>query len=185
MDPAAQLQPHLRPGESLLWCGKPDPRAWLAPADLYAIPFSLLVGAFAVYWEVTAVGSGPLFAQLWGLPFVVMGVYMIFGRFAYKYFRKKRTAYGITPVRAMVAGPRGLTDVPLRDRAVSVSRSRDSRHATVIIGDRSRERYANTGLEFIDRSGRAAYGFFDVADPDGMLLALEQARAIPPVASAE
>jgi hypothetical protein len=44
VDAAAQLQldPHLRAGERLLWCGRPDPRVWLTPAGGFLIPFSML-----------------------------------------------------------------------------------------------------------------------------------------------
>jgi hypothetical protein len=79
MDPLAQLQPCLRPGEQLLWHGRPDPRVWFAPADAFLIPFSILWCAFAVFWEASAAGAGPVFAALWGIPFVVAGLYLSSG----------------------------------------------------------------------------------------------------------
>jgi hypothetical protein len=41
-DAQLQLEPHLRPGERLLWCGGPDPLVRLTPADGFLIPFSML-----------------------------------------------------------------------------------------------------------------------------------------------
>ncbi|HEY2081094.1 MAG TPA: hypothetical protein VGH53_32615, partial [Streptosporangiaceae bacterium] len=35
---AARLQPYLRPGEDLLWCGRPDPAVFFTAADVIAIP---------------------------------------------------------------------------------------------------------------------------------------------------
>ena len=179
MDPAIRLQPYLRPDESLLWCGQPDPRVLLAGSDLFAIPFGLFWTGSVVYYGIRT-GNGGLSVQ-WGfVPFLAVGIYVLVGRYVMRYVRKKRTAYGITTTRGLVAGPRSLTDIPLRSRAVRVQRSRDSRHASVLIGDQGQARYASSGPEFFDRSGRVPTGFWDVADPDAMLLALEQARTQPP-----
>ena len=42
----------LRPGEQLLWHGKPDPAVWFTPADLYVIPITVLWCGFAIFWDV-------------------------------------------------------------------------------------------------------------------------------------
>jgi hypothetical protein len=36
---AARLEPYLRPGQQLLWCGRPDFTVVFTPADIIAIPF--------------------------------------------------------------------------------------------------------------------------------------------------
>ena len=86
MDDARQrLEPLLRPGEQLRWTGRPDPKVRFGAADVFLVPFSLLWAGFAIVWETMAItgGSSPFFA-LWGFPFVLLGLYIVFGRFIIK-----------------------------------------------------------------------------------------------------
>jgi hypothetical protein len=190
MDPAVQLRAALRPGEQLLWGGRPDPRVWFTPADAFLVPFSVLWCAFVVFWEWDAAG-GPLLGGLLGLPFIAVGLHLLLGRFIYKRHRKKRIAYGITTQRAVIAAPRLLADRPLQHQPVTARRSRDSRHVSVVIGNALTAGgafggsqalswyYANTGLEPFARNRGLPFAFYDVADADAMLLALDQARSQP------
>lgn len=90
-------KPHLVDGEYVVWKGKPEKGNLLSASDLYLIPFSLLWCAFAIFWEVTAINSGaPFFFTLFGLVFVCVGLYIVFGRFLWSAYIRKRTAYVIT-----------------------------------------------------------------------------------------
>ena len=109
LESSIRLQPELISGESLLWAGKPNPSKILHSDDWYTIPFSLLWGGFAIFWEAGVLGfwghsskHAPLFMALWGIPFVVIGQYMIWGRFVYDGWLKRRTYYGITNRRLLV-----------------------------------------------------------------------------------
>jgi len=77
------------------------------------IPFSLLWGGFAIFWLLGASGIGgpwnnrpdktfQWFGVIWGTPFVLIGQYMIWGRFVHNYWKKKRTYYGLTSRRALI-----------------------------------------------------------------------------------
>lgn len=90
-------RPYLTPGEAILWKGKPEKGRLLTSQDIYMIPFSLLWCGFAFFWEITAIMSGaPLIFTLFGLPFIGVGLYIVFGRFIWTSYIRKRTAYVIT-----------------------------------------------------------------------------------------
>ena len=181
-DPGAQLQPYLRPGEQLLWVSRPDPAVRFTPADGYLIPFSILWGGFALSWEAAVLASGaPPFFVLFGLVFACVGLYFIFGHFIVKARRKRRTAYGLTADRAMVAeGTSSLSDSPVKNVPTSIRRSNDGRHVSITFGNTGSWRqgtyYANTGMDFFVR-GTPPVAFFDVADPEQLLATLSRIQS--------
>lgn len=94
---------YLRVDEEILWWGQPHPYHLLSVADIFMIPFSLLWGGFAYFWEFLVITSGapPLFV-LWGIPFVLIGSYMIFGRFIHNYLIRRNMYYAITDQRLII-----------------------------------------------------------------------------------
>ena len=83
----SRIQPELLSGESILWAGQPDASVAFHKEDLFLIPFSLLWGGFAIFWEAGVLGfwgqSCPAvpwtFGMIWGIPFVLVGQYLILG----------------------------------------------------------------------------------------------------------
>jgi hypothetical protein len=105
------IQSELASGESVVWAGQPSGTFVLHKEDVFLVPFSLLWGGFAIFWELGAAGfwgSGQrsgnpwIFGVLWGIPFVLVGQYMIWGRFFYSAWKKKRTHYAVTNRRVIV-----------------------------------------------------------------------------------
>ena len=90
-------------GERLLWSGAPKQGVVWRATDVVMVPFSLMWGGFALFWEITALRHAPLFFALWGVPFVVIGLYITVGRFFYDAWRRSHTYYGLTNQRAIVA----------------------------------------------------------------------------------
>ena len=184
-DPAAlaTVERHLSDDEHIEWVGKPDPTKRFTPADRYLVPFSLLWGGFAIFWVVGAAASGGLFA-LFGVPFVAMGLYFIFGRFIYKANRKRRTVYAVTNRRVLeiVAGAKGESVAAVYLRSIpNISTSAVSdREGSVEFGISSRmnSHYANTGMEFFARGSLSSgVSFFDIQDPEGVADLVERLRA--------
>lgn len=179
-NPQQRLQPHLRPGEKLLWSGQPDPRVHFMPFDAFLVPFSVLWCAFAVYWTGLALvqGGHRWWFPLVGLFFVAMGLYQMAGRFIVKARRKRRTIYGLTDTRAIVLeGDHGVSEVRVKDVAAKIRKSRDGGHVEVIFGEGNGPGiYLNSGMEFFSPTSSAPMAFFDVPDPDGLLPVLERVR---------
>ena len=74
------VEHHLSSGERLEWVGHPDPRRHFTRSDRFLVPFSIVWGGFAVFWEASAIagGAGTFFA-LWGMPLVLLGLYSMVG----------------------------------------------------------------------------------------------------------
>jgi hypothetical protein len=91
----------LRPGERVLWVGRPDPRALLGVQDLFVIPFSLVWMAL----PTIGLGGAVLDGDYSGLPFLAVflgvGLYLTVGRFLIGFWTRKRTIYAVTQRRAI------------------------------------------------------------------------------------
>lgn len=173
---SVQLQSWLRPGERLLWAGQPDPNVVFAPGDGFLVPFSIFWSGFAVFWTAGAALSGvPPFFVVAGVPFVVIGLYMAFGRFTYKRWLKNRTVYGVTDRRAIVVvRGRSVQHVPLDTVPVSTRHSRNGSHVSVTFGDiLNSNALENTGLDI--GTGTRPIAFHDVDDQRALLDALDTA----------
>lgn len=108
----------LEPGETLLWSGQPRKGVVFRSSDIFFIPFSLMWGGFAIFWEASVLSLGhktghqaPLFFSLWGIPFVLLGLYLIFGRFIVDALQRKNTYYGLTDRRVIILT--GISSEPL------------------------------------------------------------------------
>lgn len=113
IDPRAaqEIQPELMSGESIYWAGMPKPGVMFHSDDWLTIPFSLMWTGFCVFWEFGALGfwgntSRPgeknVFMVLWGIPFLIIGNYLVWGRFLVDAWLKRRTYYAVTDRRVLV-----------------------------------------------------------------------------------
>ena len=110
----------LRDNERLLWEGMPAPGIHLSAEDAFLIPFSLLWCGFAVFWELSTFAMGaPTFFSLFGLPFVAVGLYLVFGRFLHAAWKAKHTGYAVTDQRIIIIERSGVTTLPV-DRIPSL-----------------------------------------------------------------
>lgn len=185
-DSRSKLQAHLRPGDSLIWSGRPDPSVRFNSSDLYLIPFSVFFAGFSVFWLWGATrGNAPWPFALFGIPFVAVGLWMLIGRFFYKAYRARRTVYGLTATKALICVGGSTTEVSLRVAPLTVTTSRNGSHITLELVSAAESFWSrgipfskpvNTGAEFIGWSSYTR-AFYDVADVEGVKRALDQIDA--------
>jgi hypothetical protein len=128
-DAEHEISKELENGERPLWSGIPRQGFLLRHSDAFVIPFSLLWCGFAIHWERSVLAEpAPFFFKLWGVPFVLAGLYFVLGRFFVDARQRGRTAYGLTNRRIVIVSGvlsrsvkslqlRTLSDVTLNERS--------------------------------------------------------------------
>lgn len=102
------LQSELIAGEQVLWSGRPE-RVLFRKRDILEWPFGVFWLAFSIFWTFGASGhfdnksdkGSPWFA-LFGIPFVLIGLYLVPGKLFYRYWRRSRTYFAVTNKRVLV-----------------------------------------------------------------------------------
>ena len=98
-----EVKAQLSRDEKVLWAGQPKQGVILRGADAFMIPFSLMWGGFAIYWELSVLQSdAPAIFVLFGIPFVLIGLYLIVGRFFFEAKQRANTYYGVTDERVII-----------------------------------------------------------------------------------
>jgi hypothetical protein len=114
-----ELNSRLLPGERILWSGQPKQGLLFTSRDILLIPFSLVWGGFAIFWEASVLtlltkthagaarNPAPIFFPVFGAVFVCIGLFMIFGRFFVDMMIRSRTVYAATNQRILIlrSGP--------------------------------------------------------------------------------
>lgn len=111
------LRDKLARDERVLWRGRPKQGLIFGLVDLWVTPFSMVWTGVFIYGFGSELGSGSLLSLLFFLPFFVIGLYMVAGRFWVDSRSRARTFYAVTDQRIIfVSGAkRSITkSLPLR-----------------------------------------------------------------------
>lgn len=100
-DIQSELRQQLDINETLLWTGQPKKGIVFRTADIFLIPFSILWCGFAIFWVIGASKAGGMFG-LFGVPFVIIGLIFVFGRFIIESKQRENTYYGLTEDRIII-----------------------------------------------------------------------------------
>lgn len=78
------------------------------PIDILLMPFSLLWGGFALFWNINVWSTdAPLLFKIFGLPFLAAGLYVTVGRFWFDAKAMKSVRYFVTDRRVLIAKREG------------------------------------------------------------------------------
>jgi hypothetical protein len=167
------IRAELLPGEHVRWSGRPRKDLLFTRGDLFLVPFSILWFSFAVSWEISVIAEeGDPFFLLWGIPFLLIGLYFTVGRFVYKRRRRERTFYGVTDRRVLsvTLGRRRTVQAQFIDLIPTMNRSvRKDGVGTIRFGSNPgpfNALYQDTGMEFMWPYGTDVPTFYDVDDVD-------------------
>lgn len=133
-----EIARYLEPGESLTWNGAPKHGFLLRGSDAFLIPFSIMWGGFAIFWEFSVVAAGAsLIFIIWGIPFVLVGLYITVGRFFVDARMREKTFYGLTDQRIIILSglfSRTISTLPLRSLSEITLKENPDRSGTVYFG---------------------------------------------------
>lgn len=101
---ASVIKSELKPGERLLWSGRPLRGIRLTSDEEFRLQFNVvwLVGAIVVE-AIVVITDTPLFFKLGGLACVLVGLHFVLGQFIITARKRARTVYGVTNARIIIA----------------------------------------------------------------------------------
>ncbi len=96
-------RPYLDIDERILWRGCPEKLHLLDRTDVCMIPFSLLWCGFMVNWEYSVIRMhAPIMFIIFGGAGVMLGLFLLFGRFFYKSHYIRSCSYVITDKNVLI-----------------------------------------------------------------------------------
>ncbi|MBO5952506.1 MAG: hypothetical protein J6Q53_00030 [Oscillospiraceae bacterium] len=115
MDDYQFTRSYLLPGEQITWRGHPEKGFFLLPTDIVMIPFGIFWLVFSLFWEYGVIQSGVTFMAIWGLPFLGIGIYLVFGRLIHITYLRGRTQYVITNKKLIIKKGSKITMYDAKD----------------------------------------------------------------------
>lgn len=101
IDPMRVIKPYLQEGEEILWTGRPYTTV-PCRAPLSGKIFALFWLGFSIFWTVSVVSLGGGFMGIFGMVFVGIGVYLLYGVTIGQKKQYAATAYAVTTRRAII-----------------------------------------------------------------------------------
>jgi hypothetical protein len=161
--------------EEIIWSGRPATGLLFTGQDIFLIPFSLLWGGivlFGAFATLTQTKEQPGFPALFLIPFVLIGIYLIVGRFIVDAWLRTSTRYALTNKRILIlrAAPFGKFTALNLDRLpeMSLSESANGR-GTLRFGPQA-QWWSGRGNNFS--------GWSPSLDPTPQFIAIENARSV-------
>jgi len=160
--------------EEIIWSGRPATGILFTGQDIFLVPFSLLWGGFALFAAFAALTQAkePGFPALFVIPFVLIGLYLIAGRFITDAWLRSGTRYALTNKRILIlrTPPFGKFTALNLDRLPEASLSES-------INGRGTIRFGPQAQWWSGR-GNNFSGWSPALDPTPQFIAIENARSV-------
>jgi hypothetical protein len=137
-DADAVIRPELAQDEKLLWSGRPGTGFRFLSGDWYVVPFSLMWTGFVVTAFISVLRlNRPDPSWFILIPFLLIGFFLLFGRYIFDSLVRGRTYYGLSDERAIIVRHwfgikvQSLSLRTLPEITLSV---RDDRGGTIFLG---------------------------------------------------
>jgi len=88
--------------EQILWMGQPEASGIFTSEDIFIIHFSLVWLLISFPITIEAFNTGELLFISFSLPFLLIGLYLLFRRIIYRLYLKKKTYYAVTNQRVLI-----------------------------------------------------------------------------------
>lgn len=160
----------LLPNEHIIWAGTPNLNKKFTDSDIFLIPFSLFWFLFSLFWEYSALLGLINYIRFEshkevieilpfpfvGLVFVLIGYYLLFGRFTYKRRKNNNTFYALSNSRVLILIKDKLTSININTlKKIEIYRKKN-KIGSIILGSSviskkissKQKYYENTGLDF-------------------------------------
>ena len=88
---------YIADGDFVLWRGRPEKGITFSGGDIFTTLFGIAWFAFVLFWFGGVISSGAPFPMvIFGIPFFLIGIYLVGGKVILTELMKSRTAYVIT-----------------------------------------------------------------------------------------
>ena len=131
-------------GEQILWKGRPEKGKYISANDFVLIPFSIFWLGFSLFWEWNAIQSGIPFMIFWGLPFVGIGIYLLFGRWIHAAYLRNKTFYVVTNKKLIIKKGNKITTYQTQDLPPMTLRMHNNGNGTISFTEAVRYRGGRT-----------------------------------------
>ncbi len=136
MDEFQFFSPYMESGEYVLWQGKPGKGNFFSSINWAIVVFSLFWLCFSLCWEAAAIASGaPVFFAFFGLPFIIIGVLMLYNGLFRHAGRRGKSLYLITNRRILVKNGNNLSIYRAEDLSTMKIRLHKNGNGTIIFSE--------------------------------------------------
>jgi hypothetical protein len=165
----AVIRPELAPDELLLWTGRPGTGFRFQSGDWFLVPFMLVWLGMVGFGFVSAIATQGISGELFFFtPFLLFGVFVLFGRYAIDILLRQRTCYGLSNERAIIVrnlfGTK-VQSVTLRTLPEVTLTTRNDRIGTISLGNSAPWAAWNGMTLFSAFNSSHVTAFEEVVDP--------------------